>query len=351
MIALFILFVSVSFGHAAEITDQSESCRLTVVLRDDRQPIPGVVFRIYYAASVSARGDFIPAEKFASCHINWDIKNADTLRDTALTLAGYAALDGIEPVCSGVTDENGAVSFPGEDAGLLPGVYLVTADNAYIDNRIYAVSPALLTLPQRNEANAGLTYDVTVTPKFDYTEAMSEGKTINCDAVKIWNDNDDKAGKRPEHITVVLLKDGEVYDKVLLNKENNWQYTWEKLSAASCWIAVEERSSYYQVLVHREKNTFVIRNTPVDEREETTTSGGENSTGPSESDTAPSEATSAPDVTSPVRRPERKPKEKKLPDTGVPILPVPILSACGMLFFLIGWGLLRECSYRENEEQ
>ncbi|MCF0114472.1 MAG: Cna B-type domain-containing protein, partial [Erysipelotrichaceae bacterium] len=46
---------------------------------------------------------------------------------------------------------------------------------------------------------------------------------------KVWNDNNNQDGKRPANLNVVLMADGEVYKSVVLNADNNWSYTAEKL--------------------------------------------------------------------------------------------------------------------------
>ena len=49
---------------------------------------------------------------------------------------------------------------------------------------------------------------------------------------KIWEDEEDAAGKRPDSITVQLLQDGRAYgEPVVLNDENNWAHRWEDLPA------------------------------------------------------------------------------------------------------------------------
>ena len=44
---------------------------------------------------------------------------------------------------------------------------------------------------------------------------------------KVWVDD---GVDRPDSITVQLLRDGEVYDKVELKQSNQWVYTWDDLS-------------------------------------------------------------------------------------------------------------------------
>ncbi len=53
---------------------------------------------------------------------------------------------------------------------------------------------------------------------------------------KLW---DDDGKDRPESVTVNLLKNGKIHDTIELSAENQWIYTWSKLSRLSKW-SVEE---------------------------------------------------------------------------------------------------------------
>ncbi len=48
---------------------------------------------------------------------------------------------------------------------------------------------------------------------------------------KVWDDEKDKDGKRPESITVMLQKDGKAFRQAVLNEANGWQYTFSNLLA------------------------------------------------------------------------------------------------------------------------
>jgi len=67
---------------------------------------------------------------------------------------------------------------------------------------------------------------------------------------KVWKD--DGIG-RPAGITVHLLRDGEVYDTVILSAKNNWSYAWENVDKRYEWSVEEEVPEGY-VATYR-KNT------------------------------------------------------------------------------------------------
>lgn len=79
--------------------------------------------------------------------------------------------------------------------------------------------------------------------------------------LKVWEDDNDAAGVRPDSITVDLLANGEVYDTVELSSGTNWRYTWIGLDEKIEWQVVEREQSYYTVNVTTNGVTQVITNT------------------------------------------------------------------------------------------
>ena len=77
---------------------------------------------------------------------------------------------------------------------------------------------------------------------------------------KVWDDGN--AADRPDSIVVHLLRNGAYYDKVTLNEENQWTYTWNKLDNDDTWSVVEpEVPSGYDVSYDTSiANTTVITN-------------------------------------------------------------------------------------------
>ena len=54
-------------------------------------------------------------------------------------------------------------------------------------------------------------------------------KTTQVKGKKIWKDKDNQDGKRPDHVTVNILKNGEVIDSKIVNASSNWSYTFDNL--------------------------------------------------------------------------------------------------------------------------
>ncbi|TGD23173.1 Cna B-type domain-containing protein [Companilactobacillus suantsaicola] len=62
---------------------------------------------------------------------------------------------------------------------------------------------------------------------------------------KVWNDQDNKDGLRPNEVTVHLLVDGKASAKVVLNAKNNWEYTWKDLAADKKYSVSEDQVPDY----------------------------------------------------------------------------------------------------------
>ncbi|MBQ1907254.1 MAG: Cna B-type domain-containing protein, partial [Firmicutes bacterium] len=91
---------------------------------------------------------------------------------------------------------------------------------------------------------------------------------IDISVVKVWSDQDDKDGIRPESVTVRLLADGEDTGKSLtLSKANGWRGGWEELKARNggktiVYTVVEDEVEGYEVSVSGSVSRgFTVTNT------------------------------------------------------------------------------------------
>ena len=85
--------------------------------------------------------------------------------------------------------------------------------------------------------------------------------------IKRWDD----AGyeqKRPDTITVTLLKDGTVYDTRTISRTDSWQYTWSGLPRYNpdgteiVWTIQENAVPGYISSIRETGDTFILTNTP-----------------------------------------------------------------------------------------
>ena len=93
---------------------------------------------------------------------------------------------------------------------------------------------------------------------------------------KIWNDNDNEEGIRPESVTVILFKNNEVMASQDIETDENgeWKYTFTNLptfeNGVECVYTVEEEipDGYTATIESNKANGFIITNTHIPEKEE-----------------------------------------------------------------------------------
>lgn len=147
----------------------------------------------------------------------------------------------------------------------------------------------------------GVTYVITNT----YSPKTPTGDTVSWKVHKVWDDKGYE-NKRPQYVTVTLLKNGVEYDTQRITAAGNWEYRWEELPRYDengneiKWSIREGAVSGYTVSVMQNGDNFVLTNS-ID--------------------------------------------KQKLPQTGVLWWPVPILAVVGLAFLLVG-GIEKK---REND--
>lgn len=123
------------------------------------------------------------------------------------------------------------------------------------------------SLMQGESLNLTVELDVPVTMDNTYANAIGEIDWIflvegidftKLTVHKIWSDCADPY--RPDDVTVVLYRGGKAYEAVLLNKENQWTHTWEKLDDRYEWTVLEEVPEGYEATYSFEDNTVFITN-------------------------------------------------------------------------------------------
>ena len=134
----------------------------------------------------------------------------------------------------------------------------------------------------KNENGKAITYTITEDEVEGYTTTISGydiTNTYNPDeqtvtVKKIWDDNEDQDGVRPESLTVNLLVNGEKCDTQTLSESSDWAYTWEHLpkkqAGKDLTYTVEEDVSDLGDLYEAEEpvksgSVFTITNTHVPE--------------------------------------------------------------------------------------
>jgi len=238
------------------ITDRETPCSLTLDMG-----APGVTVRVYRAAEVTEDVRFVLTGDFAGYNVDLDGLTSTGWASLAQTLRGYVFLDAIQPLRTGVSDETGRLTF----SDLPVGLYLVDGERiaSTEDDGYRQPAPFMICLPNWEQStdpetgtvSGGWQYNVAARPKY----TTLDGDVVMRRVLKVWNDGGSIS--RPAQISVTLLKDGEPYETVDLNAENNWRYAWDELDGNSDWQIVESSGSGgYTVSVSLQGVTFVVTN-------------------------------------------------------------------------------------------
>ncbi len=313
--AAVILIYNVVPTFAAENINPNRSISLTLFYHDGDTSLTGVEFSVYQVATADECGNFTVTKEFSKYNVNIDNSTPEDWKTLASTLEGYVLRDKLVPVDSQKTNEQGLALFPNKATTLTPGLYLVLGTCHTQNETVYETLPFMILMPMQDQDTGGWNYDVTVSPKYASRSQHKDG-TITCKVLKVWKDKGNEMN-RPEGVVVQLLRDGEIYDTVTLNTENNWRYKWSDLDIAYQWRVVEKELEDYTVEISKEGITFVITNTYM-----------------SNSPNVPAEPST--------------PSENTLPQTGQLWWPVPLLVAAGLIMILIGLLIFRGIKNEEN---
>ncbi len=125
------------------------------------------------------------------------------------------------------TDEQGLAKF----IGLVDGTYTLKEENAPVGyNRI----PIEAKIVVKNGVIISISSEGIDDISGLYTTegnatlvAYNEKSRIPITAKKIWCDDNNKAGKRPDSVTLQIKDGDKVVEEAQVNEENNWEYTFE----------------------------------------------------------------------------------------------------------------------------
>ena len=131
------------------------------------------------------------------------------------------------------------------------------------DKTVYEVEVSVTKDTQANRLNA----TISKTPEeLKFTNTFVQ-KMIDIPVTKVWNDNNNNDGKRPNNVEVELLENGSsTGKKLILSSENNWKGSFQNLVAekdgkAINYSVVEVATNGYQASVTGDVNTgYTITN-------------------------------------------------------------------------------------------
>ena len=180
--------------------------------------------------------------KLTSVFSNYSVDLKQDVQGAANALENRILMDGIEADDYATSDSSGKASF----SGLESGIYLVVGKEVESNGVFYMPQVSLVSLSG----------DLSVDLKYE-----TSNKASRIHVLKVWKKDNKKS--RPKSIEVCLLRsDGIVVDKVILNLDNQWSYTWDSLSTLYTYSVLETSvPSGYKESCFREMDSVVLTNT------------------------------------------------------------------------------------------
>lgn len=200
-------------------------------------PVANMNVSLYRVADVNY--NLVDAFSHYSIDLKQDVQGA------ANALENRILMDGIEADASNSSNSSYKASF----TGLETGIYLVVGKEVESNGVFYMPQVSLVSLSG----------DLSVDLKYEMSD-----KPSRIHVLKVWKKDNKKS--RPKSIEVCLLRsDGIVVDRVVLNSDNQWTYTWDNLSTSYTYSVMETSvPSGYKESCTREKDTIVLTNTGSD---------------------------------------------------------------------------------------
>ena len=213
--------------------------------------------------------EYIPAEKTSVTLGAKKVLEGKTLEEGKYS---FELKDEKDKVLQTVTNKaDGTISFAGieydesqvgthkykisEVAGNEPGITY--------DKTVYEVEVSVTKDTQANRLSATVS---KTSEELKFTNTFVQ-KMIDIPVTKVWNDNNNNDGKRPNNVEVELLENGSsTGKKLILSSENNWKGSFQNLVAekdgkAINYSVVEVATNGYQASVTGDVNTgYTITN-------------------------------------------------------------------------------------------
>ena len=216
-----------------------------------KTPVAGFPYRIYKIGEISADGAYVLQGAFADSAINMNIQNVDDATNAARALSGYVDEKGIAPDSMGQSDGEGMATLSLTEGAL----YMIKEESYKVGGTTYRSVSRLFTPSQIDQDING---DRILLVKY---ELINEGEEqeVSYTVRKVWDDG--QGERRPGSITVCILKNGQVFDRIVLSGDNNWTDRFTVLDDGSIFNVMEENvPGNYQFSVSERDHTFVINN-------------------------------------------------------------------------------------------
>ncbi len=215
----------------------------TYSVKEEVKPLANVELEVWRVARVTTGVKFVLTDGFAASGVSVNRLSGSEWQDAADALLAYAKANAqdVGNAAKIKTDANGKASL----SNLETGLYLVAPVQTSVRVSGYTVhlqKAFLVSLPYQASAESAWEYDVTVTPKNEAKPYSPPPETVSYTVNKVWQDNDNASGTRPEQIYVRLLQNGNPYtgaNATVVLQSGSWSHTWKYLPSGYKYSAEE----------------------------------------------------------------------------------------------------------------
>lgn len=234
---LMMFFPQQAFASHGIQIDRNGSLTVneTYSIQNKVKNLADVELQVWRVARVTTGVKFVLTDGFAASGVSVNRLSGSEWQDAADALFAYAKANAqdVGNAAKIKTDATGKASL----SNLETGLYLVAPVQTSVRVPGYTVHlqrAFLVSLPYQVSQDSAWMYDVTVTPKNEAKPYSPPPQVTTYTVHKVWNDDNDKQGKRPEQVYVRLLQNGNPYlgpDATVALQPGNWSYTWKSLPA------------------------------------------------------------------------------------------------------------------------
>lgn len=315
MTALMV-FASMLCHFSSAVSAEEKRGRITLDFRAFEGLDTEMRWDIFKVADIIDAETFEITEEFREYPIKFDISTKEALNSLAYTLSYYAISESLEPYCSKSCMPDDMLIAE----NLPQGFYLIQSGQVEYNSFVYSSAPVVVCVADGEVYGTDWQLDITVVPKLGLVCSGAASDKISC-VVKAKFTNTEET----HDVKVSLFKDGVIYDTIILNAANEWQYVWPELDNKNEWTIIENDlpenffvnfEMEYLDAEGRGVKYFEITNSYKDK---VTT-------------TAPPATTTIQTTTT----------AQKLPQTGMLLWPIPVLSLLGIILIAAGSLMLRK---------
>ncbi|MDD6685846.1 MAG: Cna B-type domain-containing protein [Lachnospiraceae bacterium] len=289
LLVAFLCMATLLFsGRAAEAEEAGQN---SIRLKSKQE---GASFTLYKAADKQKDGTFVLTRDFAGAGTEVNDLTTDGLANAGAVLSAYIEKNHPQPVSTmKITD--GTCQW----TGLQDGLYIAVGSPIRESEKLLEFSPVVAYLPYTDNGTEMRDLDSEVKPPAVVPE------NTQYSVYKVWKDG--TGSGRPDSVEVSLIQQdvsgSAVYDTRVLDKKNNWTYTWKNLPSGYAYKAIENKvpQGYTQTVNREGAKTIITNSRPSGKNPLTAVTSG------------------------------------KLPQTGQLWWPVPVLVAAGLLCLLVGF--------------